>query len=129
MHYLEECLIESQDENHEVFMMKTVWLSYLHLSNILLNWIEFLSRVVESSFSIQFELLNSTSQFNSTLFQKNFNSTQHFLSWILDLNSNTWLNAISLSLFKWTCNENVYVSTFSISMFTFLKTLITWYNA
>ncbi len=78
--------------------MKTVQSSYLHLFNILLNWVEFLSRVIESSFSIQSECLNSTSQLDSTLFQKNFNSTQHFLSWILDLNLNTWLDAISLLL-------------------------------
>ncbi len=32
-------------------------------------------------------------------------------------------------MFRWTCNENVYISTFSISMFTFLKMLITWCNA
>ncbi len=33
------------------------------------------------------------------------------------------------SLFKWTCSENVYVLTFSVLMFTFLKTLITWRSA
>jgi len=44
---------------------------------------------------------------------------------LIQLRSVTWF----CSLFKWTCSENVYVSTFSISMFTFLKTLITWCNA
>ena len=96
MHYLEECLIESHDENQEIFMIKIVWLSYLHLFNILLNQVEFLSWVVKSSFSTQFKLLSSTSQLNSTLFQKNFNSTQHFLSRVLDLNSSTRLDMISL---------------------------------
>ena len=76
--------------------MKTVQLSYLHLSNILLNRVEFLSRVIESSFSTRLEFSNSTSQFNSTLFQKNFNSIQHFSSQVLDSNSNTRLDAISL---------------------------------
>ncbi len=78
-------IIESHDENHKVFMIKTVWSSYLHLSNILLNWVELLNQVVESSFSIQLEFLSSTSQFNSTLFQKNFNLTRHFSSQVLDL--------------------------------------------
>jgi len=32
-------------------------------------------------------------------------------------------------LFRWTCSENVYASTFSVLMFTFLKMLITWCNA
>ncbi len=44
---------------------------------------------------------------------------------LIQLRSVTWF----CSLFRWICSENVYVSTFSISMFTFLKTLITWYNA
>ncbi len=76
--------------------MKTVRLSYLHLSNILSSRVEFSNRVVKSSFSIWFDLSNSTSQLNSTLFQKNFNSTQHFSSRVLDLNSSTRLDAISL---------------------------------
>ncbi len=41
------------------------------------------------------------------------------------LRSVTWF----CSLFRWTCSENVYVSTFSVSMFTFLKTSITWRSA
>ncbi len=89
-------IIESHDENHKVFMMKTVWSSYLHLSNILLNQIKLLSWIIKSSFSTWFKFLSSTSQLNSTLFQKNFNSTQHFLSWVLNLNSSTWLNVINL---------------------------------
>ncbi len=44
---------------------------------------------------------------------------------LIQLRSVTWF----CSLFRWTCSENVYVSTFSVSMFTFLKTLITWHNA
>ncbi len=44
---------------------------------------------------------------------------------LIQLRSMTWF----CSLFRWTCSENVYVSTFSVSMFTFLKTLITWHNA
>ncbi len=63
-------------------IMKIVQSSYLHLSNILLSWIKFSSRVIESSFSTWFEFLSSTSQLNLTLFQKNFNLT--------------WLDAISL---------------------------------
>ena len=43
----------------------------------------------------------------------------------IQLRSVTWF----CSLFRWTCSENVYISTFSVSMFTFLKTLITWHNA
>ncbi len=43
----------------------------------------------------------------------------------IQLCSVTWF----CSLFRWTCSENVYVSTFSVSMFTFLKTLITWCSA
>ncbi len=77
-------------------IMKTVQPSYLHLSNILSNRVEFSNQVIESSFSTRFKCLSSTSQFNSTLFQKNFNSTQHFLSQVLDSNSSTRLNAISL---------------------------------
>jgi len=80
LHYHEECSIESHDENHEVFMMKTVQLSYLHLFNILSSQVELLSQIVESSFLTQFEFSSSTSQFNSTLFQKNFNLTRHFSS-------------------------------------------------
>ncbi len=44
---------------------------------------------------------------------------------LIQLRSVTWF----CSLFRWTCSEDVYVSTSSILMFTFLKTLITWYNA
>ncbi len=44
---------------------------------------------------------------------------------LIQLHSVTWF----WSLFRWTCSENVYVSTFSVSMFTFLKTLITWRSA
>ncbi len=44
---------------------------------------------------------------------------------LIQLRSVTWF----CSLFRWTCIKNVYVSTFSILMFTFLKTLITWCNA
>ncbi len=58
--------------------------------------VEFSSRVVESSFSTWSECSGSTSQFDSTLFQKNFNSTRHFSSWVLDSNSSTRLDAISL---------------------------------
>ncbi len=79
-------------------IMKTVWLSYLHLSNILLSWIKFLSWIVESSFSTQLKCLSSTSQLNSTLFQKNFNLTHHFSSQVLNLNLSTRLNAISLNV-------------------------------
>ncbi len=57
-------------------IMKTVQSSYLHLSNILSNQVEFLSWIIKSSFSTWFKFSNSTSQLNSTLFQKNFNSTQ-----------------------------------------------------
>ncbi len=65
----------------------------------MLNQIEFLSQVVELSFSTWFKLLSSTSQLNSTFFQKKFNSIWYFLSWILNLNLNTRLNMISLT--KW----------------------------
>ncbi len=78
--------------------MKTVRPSYLHLSNILSNWVEFSNRVIESSFSIRLEFSNSTSQFDSTLFQKNFNSTRHFSGQVLDLNSSTRLDTINLYL-------------------------------
>ena len=44
---------------------------------------------------------------------------------LIQLRSVTWF----CSLFRWTCSKNVYVSTFSVSMFTFLKTSITWCNA
>ncbi len=43
----------------------------------------------------------------------------------IQLCSVTWF----CNLFRWTCSENVYISTFSILMFTFLKMLITWCNA
>ncbi len=76
--------------------MKTVQSSYLHLSNILSSQVEFSSRIIKSSFSTQLKCLNSTSQLDSTLFQKNFNLTQHFLSRVLDSNSSTQLDAISL---------------------------------
>jgi len=98
LHYLEECSIESHDENHEVFMMKTVWSSYLHLSNILSSRVELSNRIVESSFSTRLEFSSSTSQFDSTLFQKKFNSTRHFSSRVLNSNLNTRLDAISLFL-------------------------------
>ena len=42
----------------------------------MLNQVEFSNRIVESSFSTWFKLLSSTSQFNSTLFQKKFNLTR-----------------------------------------------------
>ncbi len=77
-------------------IIKTVQSSYLHLSNILSSRVEFLSRIIESSFSTRLECLNSTSQFNSTLFQKKFNSTRHFSSRVLDSNLSTRLDAISL---------------------------------
>ncbi len=78
--------------------MKAVRPSYLHLSNILSDWIEFSGRVIKSSFSTRLKCLNSTSQLDSTLFQKNFNSTQYFSSRILDSNSSTQLDAISLKI-------------------------------
>ncbi len=81
-------------------IMKTVWLSYLHLSNILSNQVEFLSWIIESSFLTQLECLSSTSQLNSTLFQKNFNSNWYFLSRVLNSNSDTQLDAISLIMIK-----------------------------
>ena len=51
--------------------------------------------------------------------------------WIFDVLSLIQLRSVTwfCSLFRWTCSENIYVSTFNISMFTFLKTLITWCNA
>jgi len=55
-----------------------------------------LNQVVESSFSTRSEFSNSTSQLDSTLFQKNFNSTRHFSSRVLDSNLSTRLDAISL---------------------------------
>ncbi len=79
--------------------MKTVQSSYLHLSNILLSWIELSSWIVELSFSTRLKFLSSTSQFNLTLFQKKFNLTQHFSSRVLNLNSSTQLDAISLLIF------------------------------
>ncbi len=86
-------------------IMKTVQSSYLHLFNILLSQVEFSSRIIESSFSTQLECLNSTSQFDLTLFQKNFNSTRHFLSRVLDLNSSIQLDAISLVVSRVNLNE------------------------
>jgi len=126
LHYLEECLIESHDENHEVFMMKIVWLSYLHLSNILLRQVEFLSRVVELSFSTRLEFLSSTSQFDSTLFQKNFNSTQHFSNQVLNLNLNTQLNiinSIQLQIFndEWVSAHIFVFSDIASSNYHFLE--------
>ena len=41
---------------------------------------------------------------------------------LIQLRSVTWF----CSLFRWTCSKNVYVSTFSVSIFTFLKRLIIW---
>ncbi len=87
-------------------IMKTVQSSYLHLSNILSSQVEFLSQVIKSSFSIQLECLSSTSQLDSTLFQKNFNSTWYFSSRVLDLNLSTWLDAISLFVFSMRIFEN-----------------------
>ena len=80
-------------------IMKAVRPSYLHLSNILSGRIRFSGRVIESSFSTRLECSGSTSQPDSTLFQKNSNSTRHFSSRVLDSNSNTRLDAISLSLY------------------------------
>jgi len=40
------------------------------------SWVEFSNWIVESSFSTRLELSSSTSQLNSTLFQKNFNLTR-----------------------------------------------------
>jgi len=62
--------------------------------------VEFSSRIVESSFSIRLECLNSTSQLNSTLFQKDFNSIRHFSSRVLNSNSSTRLDAISLHVIQ-----------------------------
>jgi len=81
-------------------IMKTVQSSYLHLSNILSSQVEFSNRIIESSFSTRLECLSSTSQLDSTLFQKNLNSTRHFSSRVLDLNSSTQLDAISLDFRK-----------------------------
>ena len=76
MHYLFALLwkvfdriIESHNENHKVFMMKTVWLSYLHLSNILLNWVELSTQVLEFNFSTQLNTFSKKFQLNSTLFE------------------------------------------------------------
>ncbi len=69
-------------------IMKTVQSSYLHLSNILSNQVEFLSRVIESSFSTRSECLSSTSQLNSTLFKSS--------TW-LELKYSTWRDQFSLS--------------------------------
>ncbi len=72
-------------------IMKAVQPSYLHLSNILSSRVEFSNRVIESSFSTRFECLSSTSQFNSTLFPKNFNLTRHFSSRVLDLTRSVYV--------------------------------------
>ncbi len=81
--------------------MKTVQSSYLHLSIYFLSSrVELSSRVVEFSFLTRLEFLSSTSQLDSTLFQKNFNLTQHFSSRVLDLNLSTRLDAISLATMK-----------------------------
>ncbi len=44
---------------------------------------------------------------------------------LIQLRSVVWF----YSLFKWTWSENVYISAFSVSVFTFLKMFIIWYNA
>ncbi len=76
--------------------MKTVQSSYLHLSNILSSQVEFSNRVIESSFSTRLECSDSTSQLDSTLFQKNFNSTSHDqFKW--------WEKKRSLTLYRWSC--------------------------
>ncbi len=49
--------------------MKTVQSSYLHLFNILLSRVEFLSRIIESSFSTRLDTFSKKFQFNSTLFK------------------------------------------------------------
>ncbi len=50
-------------------IMKTVQSSYLHLFNILLSRVEFLSRIIESSFSTRLDTFSKKFQFNSTLFK------------------------------------------------------------
>ncbi len=57
-------------------IMKAVRPSYLHLSNILSGRIGFSNRIIESSFSTRPECSGSTSQSDSTLFQKNSNPTR-----------------------------------------------------
>jgi len=51
--------------------------------------------------------------------------------WVFRILSSTRLHNIAwfCSLFRWTWSEDVYVSTFSVLMFTFWKTFITWHNA
>ncbi len=50
--------------------------------------------------------------------------------WVFCVLSLIWLRSVTwfCNLFKWTCSKNVYISTFNVSMFTFLKTSITWCN-
>ncbi len=62
-------------------IMKTVQSSYLHLSNILLNQVEFLSRVIESSFSIQLNTFLKKIQFDLTLFKSSTWLELKYLTW------------------------------------------------
>jgi len=51
----------------------------------------------------------------------------HLISCILSL---TWLCNVTLfcSMFRWTCNELMYISIFSILMLILLNAFITWYK-
>ncbi len=91
-------LIESHEEKSCRLFDQAIYL-YLISCRVKSSFrVKLSSRVVESSFSTRLKFLNSTSQFDSTLFQKNFNSTRHFSSRVLNLNSSTQLDAISLVL-------------------------------
>jgi len=107
------------------------------------NRVKFSNRIVESSFSTRLECSSSTSQFDSTLFQKNFNSTRHFSNRILDSNSDTRLDAISLifmfslhdfsswlffmfSLHDFLVLNNLHVFSLWLSIMTLLHDFSSW---
>ena len=105
--------------------------------------VEFSSRIVGSSFSTRLECSSSTSQFDSTLFQKNFNSTRHFSNRVFDSNSSTRLDAISLifmfslhdfsswlffmfSLHDFLVSNDLHVFSLWLSIMTLLHDFSSW---
>ena len=87
-------MIESHEEKLYKLFNQAI---YIYLISCWIEssfWVELLNQASQLNLSSWIQLLNSTQHF----FQKNFNSIQHFSSQVLDLNSSTRLDTISLCL-------------------------------
>ena len=89
----------------------------------MLNQVEFLNWIVKLSFSIQLKFLNSTSQFNLTLFQKKFNSIWYFSSWVLNLNLSTQFE-LEYLIWTWVLNLNLSTQLNVISLVLYISLIL-----